>query len=393
MSHYKSIDINNLTTLTQNLVQIPTVNPPGNEKDLAEFLTLKLQELGFQVKNYDVDIGRPNVVGLLQGKVGKKTLMFNGHMDVVPPGNEYLWTHDPFSGHKEDNRIYGRGACDMKGGIASIITSIKTIIDSNIDLNDNLLVTFVIDEETTGNGTKNIIKNGYKANYAVIAEPTELIPLRGHKGVLWMEIQTLGTSEHSSLVKSTNPKIGDNAIYHMNKIISKIENLLPDLEKKQNILLGNPTISLGTIIGGTKTNTVPDLCTITVDRRLIPGEKHVKVKQEIDTLISHIQTQNSNFKVNNKTIIERDSVEIPENEEIIQICKNATSQVLGFDSPVSGCVGTTDMAILVNEGQIPTCILGPGRINECHIINEYIEIDQLINATKIYCNIILNTIC
>ena len=157
MSHYKSIDINNLTTLTQNLVQIPTVNPPGNEKDLAEFLTLKLQELGFQVKNYDVDIGRPNVVGLLQGKVGKKTLMFNGHMDVVPPGNESLWTHDPFSGHKEDNRIYGRGACDMKGGIASIITSIKTIIDSNIDLNDNLLVTFVIDEETTGNGTKNII--------------------------------------------------------------------------------------------------------------------------------------------------------------------------------------------------------------------------------------------
>ena len=158
--------------------------------------------------------------------------MLNGHLDTVPPGNSELWTVDPFGAELKKTRIYGRGAADMKGGLASMLLAAKALKLSDIQLNGDLLLTGVIDEEVTGRGVQDLIKKGYSADMVIVAEPTELNPIRGHKGLIWFEISTIGKAMHSSKVSSRGDNGEVNAIYQMNKILIELQKYLCELEKK-----------------------------------------------------------------------------------------------------------------------------------------------------------------
>ncbi len=372
------------TKLVQDMIRIPTVNPPGEEGKLAEYLAAKMNKIGLEVELYDCVSGRPNVTGRLNGKKSSCTFMLNGHLDTVPEGNTNLWTVNPFGGEIREGRIYGRGSADMKGGLAAMLLAAKSLKESSISLKGDLLLTFVIDEEVSGLGAINLIQRGCKADMAIVAEPSNLHPVIAHKGLIFFEISTIGKALHASGVSSRSKAGEVNAIYKMANVTKCLQQYLMELEKKFDPLVGSPTVSVGTIIGGSKTNMVPDKCTITVDRRLLTDEHPDQVKVEIEEFLHSCVNRDPTIQIELKTILSREGVSIDREEPIVRYSKEAVKYVLGTDVEVSGSPVTSDMAFFVKKARIPTIMLGPGMISKAHATNEYIDVEQIVDAAKMF---------
>ncbi|MEE9283250.1 MAG: M20 family metallopeptidase [Nitrososphaerales archaeon] len=375
-----------IVRLTQELVRIPSPNPPGLEAEVSDFLASKMKAIGFKVQSHEVSPGRPNVVGHMTFGSGGKGLMFNGHLDVVPPGDRSLWDDDPYSGILKEGRVYGRGTSDMKGGIASIMVAAKALADSSSDLQGDLIFSGVVDEESSGSGSKRIVEDGYKADMVVIGEPTDRKICIAHKGNMWLEITTQGIAEHSSQVRVGKSA---NAVYRMTKIVSLIEEMLPDLQEIQDDLVGNPTITVGLIEGGTKPNIVPDACRIVVDRRLLPAEDPKRVLEDLKArILASIMPE---FDAAFKILIAREGAQISIDEEIVKIASKSIKEALKISPEIGGLGATTDMSFFVRAG-IPTIIYGPGSIKQAHVANEFIDVHELTSAAKVYATIAANAL-
>lgn len=375
-----------IVRLTQELVRIPSPNPPGLEAEVSDFLASKMKAIGFKVQSHEVSPGRPNVVGHMTFGSGGKGLMFNGHLDVVPPGDRSLWDDDPYSGILKEGRVYGRGTSDMKGGIASIMVAAKALADSSSDLQGDLIFSGVVDEESNGSGSKRIVEDGYKADMVVIGEPTDKKICIAHKGNMWLEITTQGIAEHSSQVRVGKSA---NAVYRMTKIVSLIEEMLPDLQEIQDDLVGNPTITVGLIEGGTKPNIVPDACRIVVDRRLLPAEDPKRVLEDLKArILAAIMPE---FDAAFKILIAREGAQISIDEEIVKIASKSIKEALKISPEIGGLGATTDMSFFVRAG-IPTIIYGPGSIRQAHVANEFIDVHELTSAAKVYATIAANAL-
>src|SRR4030065_794777 len=265
-----------LVDLTIQLVQTSTENPPGNEKVAAQFLKPLLSQMGFKIKTVLSPKGRSNLIAEKRWGKGGRTLIFNGHLDVVPAGDPSQWKYPPFQGKLSKGRIYGRGASDMKSGIASFIHALSMIDRSKIHLHQGAVILHLVsDEESHGRQGMGFLtqKGGIHGDATLVGEPTDLHPVIAQKGALWLKISTLGKSAHSA-----RPHLGVNAIEKMMKLIHQIN--LISLEK-EHPLLGKPTLNVGTIRGGTQINLVPDCCEIELDRRILPSEKKEEIVKEI----------------------------------------------------------------------------------------------------------------
>ncbi|MFQ5762408.1 MAG: M20 family metallopeptidase, partial [Candidatus Bathyarchaeia archaeon] len=290
----------------------------------------------------------------------------------------------------ENNRLYGRGAADMKGGIAAMLGAVEAVVNSNANLHGSIVFTGVMDEETTGMGTQAIMDRGIKADAAVIGEPTNLEVEIAHKGSLWLEITTRGKAVHASTIKHGDPIRGVNAIAKMARIIAELDKLLITLEKTSHPLVGNATVSVGTITGGTKTNIVADSCSITVDRRLLPEDDWSKAYHQIDKLIQKLKEEDPLLQADLRLIMRREGAEISPEETIAKLALKAVGTVKGTNPNFTGCRATTDMSILMKQGGIPTILLGPGNLEQAHVADEYVKLPQLTQAAKIYAHIICN---
>src|SRR5947209_11929163 len=275
----------------QGLIRIPTVNPPGRHYPVCtQYLGEHLRSLGYEVEYIDLtsqevaelapygeDLPRTNVIGRLDGPQGRPVLHFNGHMDVVPVGAG--WSTDPFGGEIRDGRIFGRGASDMKGGIAAQIYAVEAIRRAGLQLQGTVEQSGVVDEESTGNrnaGMGYLVERGYisaeRTNYVVITEPLNVDNIcLGHRGAIWGEITTFGRQSHGS-----TPEQGINAIEHMASFIDEVTyELKPRLQQRLNSQPVMPpsasaaSISFNMVQGGTNVNSVPDGCTVAFDRRLV----------------------------------------------------------------------------------------------------------------------------
>jgi len=386
------VDQTEVLEMTKRFVEVESVNPPGLEKGAADLSARILSDIGMEVKIEEALPGRPNVIASLKGTEGKPTLMFNGHLDVVPAGDLEQWSSPPFKPRVRDGLLFGRGSCDMKGGLAAVIGAIKAILKAGTKLRGNLVVTMVVDEESGGTGTLNVVERGHTADMAVVAEPTKLQVLTAHKGVVWFEITTHGRSAHASTVRSHGTGFGVNAIYKMTAVLQAAERHLIDLEKVKHPLVGNPTVNVGTIAGGTKPNVVPDTCKIVLERRLIPGERIEAVRPELDKLFGEIARNDPSFKYSIRQILARAPAETSPDERIVGLCRGALRSVTGEDPGYAGFVATTDMGFLVNQGHVPTVILGPGDIAQAHNPNEYVAVQELITASKVYAQLIVDAL-
>ena len=379
MNLHRFIRKKELVDLTIRLVQIPTENPPGNEKGAAQFLKPLLSKMGFKIKTVLSPEGRWNLLAEKRWGRGGRRLIFNGHLDVVPAGNPSQWKYPPFQGKHYKGKIYGRGSSDMKSGIASFIHALSTIDRSKIPLHQGAVILHLVsDEESHGHQGMEFLtqREGIQGDAALVGEPTDLQPVIAQKGALWLRISTIGRSAHGS-----KPHLGINAVEKMMKLIERLH-FIP-LEK-EHPLLGKPTLSIGTIQGGTKINVVPEGCEIEVDRRMLPGEKKEEVLGEIKEILDSLQSQDPLFQYRMEEIDFAEPSEVDPDEEIIKMGVEAIQNVLGRKPMLRGFSGFTDSRFYVNQCHIPTLIFGPGGVNQSHTMDESVEVDALVHAAHIY---------
>ena len=374
-----------ITNLAQKLIRIPSDEIVG-EQEVCEYLSDILKSLGMKVRLQEVLPKRPNIIAEVLGGNNGKSIMFNGHIDTVPIGNIEKWNTDPYKAIIKDNKLFGRGATDMKGSIASMIIAIKYIMNNVEDFNGKIIFTGVMAEETTGLGTQKVLEENIKTDMAIVGEPSDEKIYRAHKGTLWFNIFTYGKLEHSSESDTES----NNAIINMMKLIEEINKISKELEGKNNSLVGHPSINVGLIEGGTKQNMIADSCKVSIDRRILPEEEPNEILDELRVRLDNLRLIDNRLKFNIEKDTVREAVEVSESEPIVQEVKRAVNKILNINPIVSGMKATTDMSILVNQGNIPSVIYGPGFIKQAHTIDEFIEVERLVESSQVYAEVLLN---
>ncbi|MGD9044348.1 MAG: ArgE/DapE family deacylase [Desulfobacterales bacterium] len=379
------INRESLLKLLQSLIQIDSVNPslsrkgPG-EAMIARYIGAYLNKLGIDVRFQEIKKNRVNVIGILKGTGGGPTLMLNGHTDTVSADNMET---DPFGAEKKGGRIYGRGALDMKAGVASLMMAAQTIIEAGIQLKGDVILTLVADEEYASIGTETVVDE-YSADAAIICEPTNLDIVIAHKGFAWIKIEIFGQAAHGSL-----PHRGIDAILKAGKVLMAIDHLgKTDLTRKTHPLLGSPSIHASLINGGTELSTYPNYCKIELERRNLPGEDRQAVTAEIQDLLQNIQRQDDQFKAASEVFFFRPAFEISQDQPIVQTVSRSYESI--FDKPprFEGMWAWLDSAILAQAG-IPSVIFGPSG-DGAHAAVEYVDVDSVITTTEVLVRSITN---
>jgi succinyl-diaminopimelate desuccinylase len=372
------IDQDELVRLTAESLRINTVNPPGNERPLAEFFAEKMEELGLDVYLRPIGEKRANVVGVLRGNGKKKALLYNGHLDTVPPG-DVRWEHDPFSGAIVGNRIYGRGASDMKSGLAAMIIAAAALKRANVELAGDLVIAGTAGEEVDSVGAKALLGDEKlpAIGAILIGEPSGNELYIAEKGALWLRVVALGKTAHGSM-----PDTGVNAILHMKEFMDQLCSY--EFKFQNHPLLGAPTLNIGTIKGGIKTNVVPDRCEITVDIRTVPGMNHKEIMEDLRSIVEKMKEKNPDVDISIMVENDRPSVETDEGHELVKLAQKVGEKVFGRELVPGGVNYYTDGAVFVPETGLPMVILGPGEARLAHQPNEYVEIDKLIKAAEFY---------
>ncbi len=368
--------------LAKQLIEIPSyLGSPQQEEQVGKFLTEYLDQEGIEVYSQKVEEHRKNIIAILHGKGNGKSLMLNGHLDTVPPGE----MKNPFSPQIQGGKLFGRGSADMKGALAAMSVALVDIAKSGVKLAGDLIFTGVVGEETGSLGMDYFLKHSdIKPDFAIVGEPTSLEIGIAHKGVTWVQIATEGKSAHGS-----TPEKGINAIVHMALIIQAIESsLIPKLREKRHELLGSPTINIGEIRGGTKPNIVPQRCVIRIDRRQVPGEDKASIMQEFHAVLKEVQKKEPNLRAEASFIETFNKVyhgpfEIAPDHPFVSRLAQAAEKFLGKEPQKVKLNYWTDGALL-HEAGIPTIIFGPGSPAQAHTMNEFVGTEELVKAALIY---------
>jgi succinyl-diaminopimelate desuccinylase len=359
----------------QQLIQIDSTNPPGNETRVSKFLAKRCEEIGLPFEIQAIDNKRSNFLVEIKGKREQK-LFFCGHMDTVSPG-KLKWDYPPLSGETVGNRLYGRGASDMKSGLAAMFLALESIYLENIVPEYTLVFLATAGEEVDSCGARTFLE--YQSipdvEALIIGEPTNGKVVVGHKGALWLEITTYGKTAHGSM-----PDKGINAIEKMTKVIQLVEELKLEWVF-QHDTLGKSSMAITTIRGGIQTNVIPDTCTISVDIRTVPSQSHQEIVEQLKLELNDIKQRDPDFSFTIEIKLDRSSIFTDKNQSIIQKALTLNHHT----NP--NCYGVsyyTDAAVLNPNNQIPTLIYGPGDESLAHQPNEFVEITSYIQSIQFY---------
>jgi acetylornithine deacetylase/succinyl-diaminopimelate desuccinylase family protein len=371
-----AIDGAELTELVQELVRRPSPNPPGAEEPVARFLAETCDALHFRTVIEEVVAGRPNVYASL-GPADAPGLLFLVHTDTVPAGDG--WTHPPFGGVVEDGRVIGRGAADMKAGIAAAVIAMAALERTGIELTRGVGLAAVIDEEESGQGVRALLERpGFGAHAAIVPEPTELQTIIGCRGNCYVEVEITGRSAHAG-----SPHEGRNAIYGAARLVEAIRRLHDALANRRHPLLGAASWSVGLIRGGTGTAVVPDRCRLSVDCRLLPGQSGEDAVAEIDAAVAALDL--TGLGVRRELVMEIPSFELPSEHELVQGVRRTSVDAGAPERPVAGWTAACDGGYLMRDAGIPAVVLGPGSVVEqAHRPDESVAIAEVRTAARAY---------
>ena len=383
--HIKKDDAINII---RTLINIPSMT--GKEKAIAEYLGRELLKSGLSIEYVEGQEGRPNVIACIEGQCDKKGLILVGHIDTVPVAQtlENSWETDPFEGEIRNDRIYGLGSSDMKGGIASILLAVKAILNVTKKLNKKLTIIFCVDEERgSREGMKYLCKSRrFRGDLAIAAEPTNMNVQGWFKGRTWYEIETRGKAVHSS-----NPAKGVNAIHNMVDIIYKIKK--DGFQFGNHNFLGNCSLNFGSIEGGMDINTIPDLCKTKLEVRTVFGQTGEGVKKEIMAHIDELKKEDSTFDAKVRFWDgweSKDPMEIGLSNPMIERIQKASQSAIGKKLKLGRFgMGGGDLYFLSKSSGIPGIFFGPGNVESIHSANEYVNIEDITNAAKCYAAFIL----
>jgi len=362
--------------LARALVRVDSRNPslvpdaPG-EKEVARVLAEALRGWGFAVVVHDVAPGRPNVVARI-GPAGGRTLMFNGHLDVV--GTDGM-THAPFAAEERDGSLWGRGSADMKGGVAAMCAAAARAGDSGLDC--ELIIAAVADEEYDSIGTRAVIASGARADAAIVTEPTRLAIAPAHRGFVWITVTVRGRAAHGSRYD-----VGIDAIRHAGLLLAELDAFEShELAKRTHPLLGRASWHASTIGGGLGMSTYPDRCTLRIERRTLPGETPAQAFEEIRDACARVRARRPSFDADVTLDLSQGPSDVPTDSLVVRRLERA---VASCDEPlrIEGLSAWTDAALL-NEAGIPAICYGPGDIALAHAAAEWIEIAEIERATRV----------
>jgi acetylornithine deacetylase/succinyl-diaminopimelate desuccinylase family protein len=377
------IDEKYVVKLLRNLVQIPSINPPGDYNEISSFIIDEIKSYGADVQIFEHYKDRPNIVCSLKNSDSEPTLLIDAHFDTVPPYNLEKWKYDPFSAKIVDGAIFGRGTTDCKGCLAAMMAATKALVEADCDLQGNLLLVAWADDEWRPkdslwfNGESYLAKNKLiTADMAIFGEPYDLKVIYMSKGRVWFEFNVEGKACHSAA------EGGVNAIVKALKLVEAIYSL----KLGTHPIAGKDTINVGTIRGGDQTNMVPDWCTLSFDIRFSPPLTATTVEQKVTTKLKELKTTVPDFVLKSvKTTQKIDPIECPIDAQVIKALMKAGGTVLGKDPELGGAVSFGDVAEWKELiGLKEFCMFGPGALDQAHAINEHILINDLIMATKMY---------
>ncbi|SFI47365.1 acetylornithine deacetylase/succinyl-diaminopimelate desuccinylase family protein [Aerobium aerolatum] len=396
-----------LVALTVDLIRFPTVNPPGEAyTPCAEYIAERLKKSGFQIELIrgvdtpgDTDrYPRTNVVARREGRSPGKTVHFNSHIDVVEAGEG--WTVDPFEGVVKDGRVYGRGTCDMKGGLAASIIAAEAFIEVYPDFPGAIEISGTVDEESGGfGGVAYLASKGYfskpRVDHVIIPEPLNKDRIcLGHRGVWWAEIETLGSIAHGSM-----PFLGDSAIRHMGAVLNAFEEeLFPALDQKQTEMPVVPegarrsTMNINSIHGGQTEDfrpglpspNVADSCRTVIDRRFLLEESIDEVKGEVTSILDRLKRDRPKFDYNIRDLMEVQPTMTERDAPVVTAVADGIRAVFDKEPQYVISPGTYDQKHIARIGHLFDCIAyGPGILDLAHRPDEWVGIEDMIQSAKV----------
>lgn len=371
------IDADEITDLTVALVQAPSENPGGTEAQAVAVLEKACQNAGFVVSTHEVAPGRPNLVATLPGGNGPG-LMFLGHSDVVPAGPG--WTGDPYRARVADGSIIGRGATDMKGGLAAIVTAMSALASSGIELTGPVQLVCTVDEEEHGSGVRDLVTD-HPGEFlgCVVAEPTDLTVVRGCRGASYIEIDVTGRAAHSG-----RPDDGRSAIYAAAAIVDLIRADHEAMTARADGLLGSGTWNVGTISGGQGISVVAPMAALGIDRRLMPDETADGVADALRARITKAGIDSDGIGVDVRVTMEMPGFETPADHRLVATAVGALES-LGVATSVGGWSAACDGGFVSRDLGIPAVVCGPGDINtQAHQPDETVRIADVVTAARVY---------
>lgn len=372
-----------VTRLLSDLVAIPSVNPMGRglsgpsflERGMSDYLQGWLRGLGVPVERIEVAPGRDNIIARYVAPGGRRTVLFDAHQDTVPVDG---MTIEPFSPEVRAGRLYGRGSCDIKGGMAAMLVAFGRLVRERPAGSASVILACTVDEEFTHIGSSRLAETVRGVDLAIVAEPTLLDLVDRHKGAVRWKIRTSGVACHSS-----TPERGENAIYRMAGVISVLADYATMLARSTpDPVLGPPSLSVGRIEGGTSVNVVPDWCEIDVDRRVIPSEREMDCPGRVraylrDRIGERIAVEFLPPWVDMPPLVPGPAA------PYLPALRAAIGRVGGREPEVIGVPYGTDAGPL-GEAGIPCVVFGPGDIAQAHTRDEWIELDQVRLASEMY---------
>jgi acetylornithine deacetylase len=375
--------------LLGDLVRIPSVNPMGRPFTGPEFLEHRVtayledyfRSFGVAIERQHVAPQRENIVARFisssrpsQGEAGGgRTILFEAHQDTVPV--EHM-TIDPFGAEIKDGRLYGRGACDIKSGLAAMLAAFARLVREKPSGAANVIMACVVDEEYTFRGIVELVRRGVRADIAIVAEPTQLDIVHSHRGAVRWYLDTLGRACHSS-----EPEKGVNAIYRMGHVLAGIERFAERLRKSHHDpVLGSPCLSVGRVEGGVSVNTVPERCRIEIDRRVVGGEDPAAAPEQLARFLREEAGITFDFTMDRPWMC-KPPLMPSGNAEAVRLLSAAVDRVLGQHHIVAVPYGT-DASTLAEAG-IPSVVFGPGDIAQAHTCDEWVDLDQVEQASEI----------
>jgi succinyl-diaminopimelate desuccinylase len=395
-----------LVDLTRQLIRFPTINPPGDAyRPCAEFIGERLAARGFAVEYVraagtpgdDERYPRVNVIARREGTAPGPCVHFNSHIDVVQTGDG--WTVEPFAGVVKDGKVFGRGACDMKGGLAASIIAVEALVDSSNTWPGALEISGTVDEESGGyGGVHYLAERGWfsapRVNHVIIPEPLNVDRVCiGHRGVWWAEIATHGRIAHGSM-----PFLGDCAVRHMNAVIDRFErDLYPLLAARRTDMPVVPsgarssTLNINSIHGGAAEQhgglpapCVPHSCRMVIDRRLLIEERMDEVKREVVDLLERLVQERAGFKYSIRDIFEVLPTMADREGPVARLTAAAVQRVIGRYPEFICSPGTYDQKHIDRVGKLKDCVAyGPGMLDLAHKPDEYVVIDDMVTAAKV----------
>jgi succinyl-diaminopimelate desuccinylase len=350
-----------------------------SELGMVEEIERQLEGTGCELTRVESMPGRPSLAAVLAGSGNGPRLVLNGHMDTVAIDDPARWTVDPFAGEIKDGAVWGRGAVDMKGGVASQIACAKVLDGMRDRLHGSLILHFAAGEECGEPGTLSLIEEGFVGDWGITTEPTALEIATAERGTGWFEIRIAGRSTHAA-----TPAAGANPILAVEDVLAALRRYTEEISARSHPLLGTPICTVTMLSAGAEHNAVPDACVLTVDRRLIPGETHDAIHSELHHLVADAVGGHRTISAEVVPIHHPfEAAEVPTESPFIDVVERAVHEVTGMPGRITGTPYGSDVRNLVNNAQMEAITFGAGDVSLCHCPDEHQSLDALHQAALV----------